>query len=90
MVEERLGRGDLGNAAGVENHDPIGHLGDHPQVMGDQHERHSGVSLQRPQQVEDLRLDRHVERRRRFVGNQQFRPAGNRHGNHDPLAHAAR
>ena len=42
------------------------------------------------QQVEDLRLDRHVERRRRLVGDQQLRLAGERHRDHRPLAHAAR
>ena len=42
------------------------------------------------QQVEDLRLDGHVERRGRLVGDQQLRVAGDRHGDHHPLAHAAR
>ena len=31
-----------------------------------------------------------LERGRRFIGNQQFRLAGQRHGDHDALAHAAR
>ena len=42
------------------------------------------------QQVEDLRLDRDVERRRRLVGDQQLRLAGERHRDHRALAHAAR
>ena len=46
--------------------------------------------LQRAQQVEDLRLDGDVERGRRLVGDQQVRGAGQRHGDHHPLAHAAR
>ena len=41
------------------------------------------------QQLEHLRLDRDVERRRRLVGDQQLRVAGQRHGDHHPLAHAA-
>ena len=32
----------------------------------------------------------HVERRGGFVGDDQTRLAGQRHGNHHPLAHAAR
>ncbi len=46
--------------------------------------------LQLAQQLEDLRLDGDVERRRRLVGDQQLGLAGERHGDHHPLAHAAR
>ena len=42
------------------------------------------------QELEDLRLDRDVERRRRLVGDQQLRLAGERHRDHHALAHAAR
>ena len=45
--------------------------------------------LQLAQQVEDLRLGRHVERGRRLVGDQQARIAGERHRDHRPLAQAA-
>ena len=40
-------------------------------------------------QVEDLGLDRHVERGRRLVGDQQLRVAGERHRDHHALAHTA-
>ena len=46
--------------------------------------------LQLAQQLEDLRLHGDVERRRRLVGDQQLRSAGDRHRDHDALAHAAR
>jgi hypothetical protein len=39
---------------------------------------------------QDLRLDGHVERGGRLVGDQQRRVAGQRHGDHHALAHAAR
>ena len=45
--------------------------------------------LQLAQQVEDLRLRRHVERRRRLVGDEQARIARERHRDHRPLAQAA-
>ena len=45
--------------------------------------------LSRMQEIEDLRLDRHVERGRRLVGDQELGPAGERHRDHHPLAHAA-
>ena len=46
-------------------------------------------SLQLAEQVEDLRLDGDVERRGRLVGDQELGIAGERHGDHDALAHAA-
>ncbi len=48
----------------------------------------SAVGDERPQQIEDLRLDRHVERGRRLVGDQELRLAGERHRDHRALAHA--
>ena len=47
-------------------------------------------ALQRAHQIEDLRLDRDVERGRRLVGDQQLRVAGERHRDHHALPHAAR
>ena len=41
-------------------------------------------------QVEDLGLDRDVERGRRLVGDEQLRLAGEGHRDHHPLGHAAR
>ena len=76
--------------SGVKDDDPIGGFGDNAHVVSDQHEPHAVVALELHQKIEDLRLDRHVERRRRLVGDQELRPAGERHRDHDPLAHAAR
>ena len=42
------------------------------------------------QQIDDLRLDRDVERRGRLVGDQDLRLAGQGDGDHRALAHAAR
>jgi hypothetical protein len=47
-------------------------------------------SLQLGDQLEDLLLDRHVERRGRLVGDQQLRLAGDRHRDHHALLLAAR
>ena len=46
-------------------------------------------SLQVGEQPQHLRLDGHVQRRGRLVGEQQRRLAGQRDGDHHPLAHAA-
>ena len=45
--------------------------------------------VQSDHQVEDLRLDRHVERGRRLVGDQHLGIAGQRDRDHHALAHAA-
>jgi hypothetical protein len=60
------------------------------EVVGDEEERHAHLRLQLVEQGEDLRLDRHVEGSRRLVGDEQARPAGERHRDHRALALAAR
>jgi len=40
--------------------------------MGDQHDRHTEAGFHVLQQIQDLRLNRDIERCRRFVGNQEF------------------
>ena len=61
-------------AARIHHRDPVGDLGDDAEVVGDQDDRRCRSSrLQLAQQVEDLRLDRDVERGRRLVGDQQRR-----------------
>jgi hypothetical protein len=57
--------------------------------VGDQDHRRPGLDQQRLQQVQDLRLDRDVQRGGRLVGDDQRGPAGDGHGDHHPLAHAA-
>ena len=42
------------------------------------------------QQIEDLRLNSYVERGRGFVGDEQFGPVNDGHGDHHALAHAPR
>ncbi len=48
------------------------------------------AALQLAQQVEDLRLHGHVQRRGRFIRDQQGGVAGQRHGDHGALPHPAR
>ena len=61
-----------------------------PEIVRDQENGHVGILAKAAKQVEDLRLDRHVERRCGLVGNEKLGIAGERHGNHDALAHTAR
>ena len=50
----------------------------------------SSSRLQFGEQLEDLRLDGDIERRRRLVGDDQSRVRHERHRDHGSLAHAAR
>ena len=65
-------------------------LGDHAEIVADQHQRHAGVAADAGEQGQDLRLDGGVERGRRLVGHQQIGLPGQRHGDHDALVLAAR
>ena len=57
--------------------------------MGNKQNRCTEPMFQVSHQVQDLRLDRNVEGSCWFVGNQDRRRAGQRHRDHDSLAHAA-
>ena len=88
--EQRVDRRFFDDAAGVHDGDAVGHLGDDAEVVGDEEQREPQPLLQVAQQVENLRLDRHVERRRRLVGDEERRPARERQGDQRALAQAAR
>jgi len=55
----------------------------------DQDQRRVLLGDELAQEVEDLRLDRDIERGRRLVGDQQLRLTGQRHRDHCALAHSA-
>ena len=72
-VDHLVHRADLGDAAGVHHGDAVAGLGDHAHVVRDQHHRGAVLLAQALEQRNDLRLDRHVERRGRLVGDDQLR-----------------
>ena len=87
---EHLGhRSLLDDAALGHDADPVGHLAHDAEVVGDEQQRHAVARLQGLEELQDLRLDGDVERRRRLVGDQQVGLVGQRHGDHDALALAA-
>ena len=59
------------------------------EIVGDEDDGHVEIAAQIVEQLQDLRLYRHVKSRRRLVGDQEFRIAGNADGDHHTLAHAA-
>ena len=87
--EDRSGRLRLDDAAGIHHGDPPAHVGDQPEIVADHQDGGALGGAQLGHQVDDLGLHRDVERRGRLVGDQQLGPAGQRNGDHDPLAHAA-
>ena len=64
-------------------------LGDHADVVGDHDEGEAETLGELGEQVADLRLHDDVERGRGLVGEQHLGLAGERHGDHGALAHAA-
>ena len=89
-LENRCRRRLLDDPPGIHDQHPVGDLTHHGEVVGDQEHRHAEAGLQAEEQIEDLRLDGDVERGRRLVRHEQVGIAADRHGDHHPLAHAAR
>ena len=58
--------------------------------MSNHNNRHSELFLKSAHKLENLSLNCNVERRCRLVGNEDIGLAGERHGNHNSLAHTAR
>ena len=79
----------LDDPARVHDGRSLGGLGDDPEIVRDQDHRRAHLTLQALDELEDLGLDRHVERRRGLVGQHEARPAGQGHGDHHPLPHPA-
>ena len=84
-----LRRPDLDDLAEVHHRDPVGDLADDGQVVGDEHVGQAELVLEVLQQVDDLGLDRDVERGDRLVGDDELGPQRQRPGDADALALAA-
>ncbi len=90
MLVQRLGGRELDDLAEVHDRDPVRDLADDREVVGDEDVGQVEVVLEVLQQVEDLRLNRDVERRHRLVADDQLRLQRDRAGDADPLPLAAR
>ena len=89
-AEEGLRRRCLHDPAQVEHHDAIGHDLDDREVVADEHQGQAKLALQVLEEVNDLRLDRYVKRRDRFVRHDEPRLRGERSRDRDALALPAR
>ena len=86
-VDHLVDGADLHNLTLVHHHYAVAQVGDHCQIVGDEDHRHAHLGLELFDDRQDLGLDRHVQRSRRLVGNQDVWLVEQRHGDHDPLAH---
>src|SRR5258705_964 len=76
----------LDDLAEIHHGDTVRHVLDNSQIVADEQQREAELALQILQQVDDLRLDRNVERRDRLVANNQFGLLRERPGDADALA----
>src|SRR5262249_21492047 len=88
-LEDLAGRALLDDAAGVHHERARAEAGDHREVVRDEDDRRSRLTVEVAQELDDLGLNGHVERVGRLVGDQQVGLVGERHGDHGALAHAA-
>ena len=85
-AEHGAGGAAFDQIATLQHRDLIGNVGDDAEIMRDEENRCAVLALQLADQIEDLRLGRDVERRRRLVGDQQARIEQQSHGDHRALA----
>ena len=78
----------LHDAAFIHHDEPVTALADDIEVVGDQDECAPRFAAHRVDEVQHLRLHGRVERRRRFVGDEQIRREEQRRGDEQALPHA--
>ncbi len=98
---QALGIGVLGRAehlgglavfdqlASIHHRHVVGDIRNDTHVVGDHQHGHMTLGAELFHQFQDLGLDRHVERGRRLVGDDEFRFRTQGERDHDPLAHTA-
>ena len=88
-LEQLAAVGQLGHLAQVHDRDPVADVLDHAHVVGDEQVRQAELALELLEQVQDLGLDRHVERGDRLVADDEVGLDDEGPGDPDALALAA-
>ena len=88
-IKDRLDVGFLDHATAIHHNHSFGDLSHDPQVVRNEHDCGPEFLLNLLNQFENLRLNRHIERGRWLIGNQQTRTVDERHGDHNALPHAS-
>ncbi len=89
IVVERVAVGHLDDLAEVHHRNTVGNVLHHREVMGDEQVGEAELVLQVFEEVNDLGLDRNVQRRDGFVGDDEVGVRGEGAGDPDPLSLAA-
>ncbi|MNY12518.1 hypothetical protein D3C86_1456050 [compost metagenome] len=89
IVGDGLARQDFGDFAAQHHREPVAHVIDDGEVMGHHDIGKAALFAQPLQQVEDFRLHRDIERRRRLIEQQQRRLENQRPRNRHALPLAA-
>ena len=84
-VKQGRGGGDFHHPPQVQDHHPVTQVLHHVQVMRNEQQGQPQLLAQADQQVDDLRLDRHVQRRQRLVGDDEAWLRSQRAGNAQAL-----
>src|SRR5215470_8771654 len=88
-AEQRISFAGLNDAAEVHHRNMRGYMPDNGQVMADENIRQAKLTPKIEQQVENLRLNRHVERRGRLIEQYNLGLDDQGAGDGNPLALAA-
>ena len=82
-----LCRGQFHDLAQVHHRDAVAHVFYHTEIMRDENVGQGMELLEILEEIENLRLDRYVQRLDGLIGDNQGRLHGERPGNPNPLAH---
>ena len=88
-IQNLLNRRLFHDASGVHYRHPVGDLHRRADIVGHKNDRQIALLLLLAQQDQDLYLHRGIERGGWLIRQQQLRVAGEREGDHRPLAHSA-
>src|SRR5579875_328433 len=87
--EEASLRRNFDDLPQIHDRDTIADMLDDAEIVRDEQQAQAQLLLEAAQQVEDLRLDGHVECRRGFVGDDDARPESKSRSDADALSLAA-
>ena len=86
--EDLFDRPGLHQATGIHHRDAVRVARNHTEVVRDEHNRSACDLTRLLQDLEDLGLDRDIERGGRLIGDDEVRIVGNGDGDHGSLTHA--
>ena len=89
IVVDLVGGADLHDVARVHHGYPVGNVGHHAQIVGDEQDGQIVLDLHFFEQLQNLGLNGHVQCGGGLVADQDLGAAGRCNGDHHPLAHPA-